>query len=173
MFSGKSTELLRRVTRVRLAKKTALVFKPSIDTRYGKEQVGTHTGASMGAISIPPEDPWEMIKVWLDIGEPKTVGIDEGQFFDGLAPVVERLIQGGTRVIVAGLDLDFRGEPFLEPRLLAIAEDVTKLTAVCMTCGAPATRTQRLSGGDELVQVGAGEAYEARCQNHWTGSLRG
>jgi len=169
MFSGKTEELIRRLRRVVLARQKVLLVKPSIDDRYSEGEVVSHSDFRMEALNASPKDPWEIVKVWLERGQPATVGIDEGQFFEELLPVVERLANGGARVIVAGLDLNYRGEPFLDPELLSIAEDVEKLTAVCMTCGRPASRTQRLSGGTDLIEVGAAESYEARCREHWTG----
>jgi thymidine kinase len=173
MFSGKSEELLRRVKRVQLARQPVLLFKPSIDERYSKDEVVSHSGYRMEAVNVPPDDPSYLLQRWTAVGQPSTLGIDEGQFFVGLAPLVEGLAHRGVRVIIAGLDLDYEGKPFLDPNLMAVAEDVTKLTAVCMTCGEPATRTQRLSGGEDLVEVGAAGAYEARCRAHWTGKSTG
>lgn len=173
MFSGKTEELLRRLRRVSIARKRVLIIKPAIDTRYSETEVVSHSDYRMEAVSVPGSDSWEIVKKWIELDRPPVVGIDEGQFFQDLPEVVERIAAEGTRVIVAGLDLDFQGKPFLDPGLLAIAEDVTKLTAVCMTCGRPASRTQRLSGGTDLVEVGAQGQYEARCRTHWTGKSIG
>jgi len=169
MFAGKSEEMLRRLRRVTIAKQEILLVKPKIDDRYSETEVVSHSGFRMKACSIPGSDPWEIVKVWLEVGKPPVVGIDEGQFFQDLPEVVERIASDGSRVIVAGLDLDYLGRPFLAPSVLSMAEDVTKLTAVCMTCGGPASRTQRLTGGDALIEVGGEGQYEARCRAHWTG----
>ena len=167
MFSGKSEELLRRLRRVHIAKQGVLLIKPRVDDRYSDSEVVSHSAFRMEAIPVPGEDPWEIVKLWLGQGEPPVVGIDEGQFFEDLTPVVQRLVRGGSRVIIAGLDLDYRGEPFLAPELLSLAERVDKLTAVCVVCGGPATRTHRLSGGTERVEIGASDRYDARCREHW------
>jgi thymidine kinase len=172
MFSGKTEELIRRLRRVVSAKQPVLLVKPSIDDRYSDKEVVSHSDYRMSAQPIRTLRPERIAELWEEVGCPLTLGIDEGQFFPGLAPVVEGLAARGVRVLVAGLDLDYRGGPFLDPKLLALAEDVTKLTAVCMTCGSPANRTQRLSGGTERVEVGAAEAYEARCREHWTGGAQ-
>ena len=167
MFSGKSEELIRRVTRAFIAKQEVQVFKPSLDTRYGAASVASHNGRTLEAVSV--KDASEM-RVRL---EPQTqvVAIDEGQFLgDELVSLALELADGGKRVLIAGLDLDFRAEPFGPmPQLLARAESVTKLTAIC-TCGSAATRTQRLIGGhpahfdDPVILVGAAESYEPRCR---------
>lgn len=168
MFSGKSEELIRRVKRALIARQRVLVFKPRLDDRYHGAYVVSHDGERVEA--IPVESAQEM-EAHLD-PLPQVVAVDEVQFLDrGLIPLVERLAQGGVRVILAGLDLDFRGEPFgLVPELLARAEFVEKLTAICQRCGAPATRTQRLVDGkparytDPVILVGAKERYEPRCR---------
>ncbi|SDF03174.1 thymidine kinase [Thermus arciformis] len=168
MFSGKSEELIRRVKRALIARQRVLVFKPRLDDRYHPAHVVSHDGERVEA--IPVESAQEM-EAHLD-PLPQVVAVDEVQFLDrGLIPLVERLAQGGVRVILAGLDLDFRGEPFgLVPELLARAEFVDKLTAICQRCGAPATRTQRLVDGkparytDPVILVGAKERYEPRCR---------
>ncbi len=168
MFSGKSEELIRRVKRALIAKQRVVVFKPRLDDRYHQAYVVSHDGERVEA--IPVERAGEM-EAHLD-PLPEVVAVDEVQFLDsGLLPLVERLAQRGVRVILAGLDLDFRGEPFgLMPELLARAEFVEKLTAICPRCGAPATRTQRLVNGhparytDPVVLVGAHEHYEPRCR---------
>jgi len=168
MFSGKSEELIRRVTRTFIAKQRVQVFKPDLDTRYDAVAVASHNGRTLEAFAI--RDVEEMRGRL----EPDTqvVAVDEGQFLSGeLVRFACDLAEGGKRVIVAGLDLDFRGEPFGPiPELLARAEAVDKLTAVCVRCGAPATRTQRLIGGhpahydDPVILVGASESYEKRCR---------
>lgn len=169
MFSGKSEELIRRVKRAKIARQTVQVFKPSIDDRYNaREDVISHNGDKVEAI---PVDGSAELRAAV---RPKTdvVAIDEAQFFDmGLVDVCRELADSGKRVIIAGLDLDFRGEPFGPmPVLLAEAEYVTKLQAICVRCGNPATRTQRMVNGqpanynDPLIVIGAQENYEARCR---------
>jgi thymidine kinase len=168
MFSGKSEELIRRVRRALIARQSVLVFKPRLDNRYHESHVVSHDGKQVAA--IPVESAAEM-EAHLD-PLPQVVAVDEAQFLDrGLLSLVERLATQGVRVILAGLDLDFRGEPFgLMPELLARAEFVEKLSAICPRCGAPATRTQRLVNGkparysDPVILVGAEEHYEPRCR---------
>jgi thymidine kinase len=170
MFSGKTEELIRRVRRAQIAKQHAQVFKPSIDVRYSVERVTSHNGQDYDA--RPCGDSHEIAGCIAH--DTTVVAIDEAQFFDSeLIPLVESLAARGIRVILAGLDLDFRGEPFGPiPRLMALAEDVTKLHAICTVCGEDASRTQRLVNGDParyddpIILVGAAEAYEARCREH-------
>ncbi|MGL4624710.1 MAG: thymidine kinase [Culicoidibacterales bacterium] len=169
MFAGKTEELIRRLKRLEYAKKTFYVFKPQIDNRYSDTDVVSHNGQAIQAIAI--NSPQEA----LDFLTPDTavVAFDEVQFFDeSVIEVIELIAAKGIRVIAAGLDMDFRGEPFgVIPKLLAKAEFVTKLTAICTVCGEPATRTQRLIDGqpanyhDPIVLVGAKESYEARCRH--------
>ncbi|GEN81721.1 thymidine kinase [Sporosarcina luteola] len=170
MFSGKSEELIRRVRRAQFAKQKIAVFKPEIDDRYSEEAVVSHNGTTVIATPIAESAQIEQfIKDDYDI-----IAIDEAQFFDeGIVDVVMELADRGFRVIVAGLDQDFRGEPFGPmPQLMAVAENVTKLQAVCTVCGSPASRTQRLINGqpagydDPIILVAASEAYEARCRMH-------
>ena len=171
MFCGKTEELIRRVRRAIIAKQKVKVFKPSIDDRYGIKRITSHTGQSVEAIPVSAAS--EILEI--ANGEATVVAIDEAQFFDnGITEVVQELVDSyGNRVIIAGLDLDFRGEPFgAMPHLLAIAEDVTKLHAICVCCGKEASRTQRLVNGeparydDPIILVGAQESYEARCRKH-------
>jgi thymidine kinase len=170
MFSGKTDELIRRLRRATIARQHVQVFKPAIDMRYAVEKVTSHAGSDFAA--IPVEKAAE-IRNRLD-KETTVVAIDEAQFFDGeIIQVVEELAGKKLRVIVAGLDTDFRGEPFGPmPVLMARAEHVDKLQAICMVCGEPASRTQRLVNGkparydDPQVIVGAAEMYEARCRKH-------
>ncbi len=168
MFSGKTEELIRRVRRARIARQKVQVFKPALDNRYHAEQVASHDGLQWQAIPIgSARDILERL-------EPDTtvVAVDEAQFFDWeLSHVCNDLAGRGIRVILAGLDLDFRGEPFGPmPLLMAEAEEVTKLQAICVVCGAPASRTQRLIDGepaaydDPIILVGGSESYEARCR---------
>jgi thymidine kinase len=170
MFSGKTEELIRRVRRAQIARQQVQVFKPVIDTRYAVGRVTSHNGQDYDA--RPCADSADVARC---VGRETTVvAIDEAQFFDsGLIEIVEKLAAQGMRVIVAGLDLDFRGEPFGPmPLLLSRAEEVTKLHAICVVCGEEASRTQRLVNGqparydDPIILVGAAEAYEARCREH-------
>ncbi|KZZ83817.1 thymidine kinase [Bacillus sp. SJS] len=170
MFSGKSEELIRRVRRAQYAKQNVLVFKPSIDNRYSEKEVVSHNGTTIICSPVPSsEDVLKLVDEDTDV-----VAIDEIQFFDaGIMEVVTTLADRGHRVIAAGLDQDFRGEPFgIMPDLMAIAETVTKLQAVCSVCGSPASRTQRLIDGkpaayqDPIILVGASESYEPRCRHH-------
>lgn len=170
MFSGKTDELIRRLRRAVIARQKVQVFKPAIDIRYAVEKVTSHAGNDFKA--VPVETSADILQR-LD-PEATVIGIDEAQFFDdGIIQVVDFLAESGRRVIVAGLDMDFRGEPFGPmPILMAKAEKVDKLQAICMVCGEPASRTQRLVNGqparydDPVVIVGAAELYEARCRNH-------
>ena len=170
MFSGKTDELIRRLRRARIARQHVQVFKPAIDVRYALEKVTSHAGGEFEA--TPLSQSSEILERMLP--ETTVVAVDEAQFFDMDVPdVCEALAGRGLRVIAAGLDQDFRGEPFGPmPRLLALAEDVTKLHAICVVCAAPASRTQRLLDGrpanysDPVVLVGAAEMYEARCREH-------
>jgi thymidine kinase len=164
MFSGKTEELIRRMTRAQIARQKLQVFKPSIDVRYGQEVVASHNSNKIH--SQPVEHAIDILSHLAD--GTRVVGIDEAQFFDnGIVEVVERLALRGIRVVVAGLDMDYLGRPFGPmPQLLAIAEQVTKLSAICVVCGAPATRSQRISPQEDTVLVGAHDSYEARCRAH-------
>jgi len=170
MFSGKTDELIRRLVRAKIARQKVQVFKPAIDIRYAAEKVASHAGSTFDA--IPVEKAAE-IRLKLE-QETTVVGIDEAQFFDPeVVSLAQELAARGVRVIVAGLDTDFRGEPFGSmPALMSEAEDVAKLHAICMVCGDDAARTQRLVNGkparyhDPVVIVGAAELYEARCRLH-------
>ena len=168
MFSGKTEELLRRLRRAVIARQNVQLFKPAIDNRYGVTTVASHDGSKWEGIVI--NDAAEI----LDLIQPDThvIAIDEVQFFDdAIVDVCDALALQGKRVIVAGLDMDFRGEPFGPmPKLLAKAESVRKLHAICMVCGGEASRTQRLINDrpayyeDPVILIGAEEAYEARCR---------
>jgi thymidine kinase len=170
MFSGKTDELIRRLRRATIARQKVQVFKPVIDNRYAVQKVTSHAGSDYAA--QPIQYAAELLKK-LDV-DTTVVAIDEAQFFDHeLVNIVEGLADKGIRVLVAGLDTDFRGEPFgCIPVLMAKAERVDKLQAICMVCGEPASRTQRLVNGqpahyhDPVVIVGASEMYEARCRFH-------
>jgi len=163
MFSGKSEELIRRMRRAEIARQKVKIFKPRIDSRYEADHIVSHSDMKL---------PSEVVRSAAEILEgvedqTDVVGIDEGQFFDAsLVEVVNTLADRGIRVIVAGLDQDFMGQPFEPmPELLAVAEYVDKTLAICMRCGAPANRTQRLSAGTDRVIVGGAEQYEARCRH--------
>lgn len=169
MFSGKTEELIRRVKRAQIARQQVQVFKPQIDDRYVKEAVNSHSGGQLTAERVNSS-----AEILAQVGEStQVVAIDEVQFFDeAILDACQALAEAGKRVITTGLDMDFRGEPFaLTARLLAMAERVEKLQAICMVCGAPATRTQRLIDGqpahydDAVILVGASEQYEARCRS--------
>ncbi|WP_432662582.1 thymidine kinase [Wukongibacter baidiensis] len=170
MYSGKSEELIRRLRRAQIAKQKVVVFKHTIDDRYCKQNVVSHNGSKINAIHI--SNP-EMIYDYIDENT-EVVGVDEVQFFDNaVVDIIKDLANKGMRVIAAGLDMDFRGEPFgPTPGLMAIAEFVDKLSAICIECGHPAHRTQRLINGspakysNPIVLVGATESYEARCRLH-------
>ncbi len=167
MFSGKSEELIRRVRRAMIARQGVQVFKPALDDRFDAQAVASHDGRTVEA--VPVQDAADL-RARLDEGA-HVVAVDEGQFLDdALVPLALELADAGKRVIIAGLDLDFRGEPFgIMPALLAHAEVVEKLTAICR-CGRAATRTQRLIAGhpaharDPVILVGAAERYEPRCR---------
>lgn len=169
MFSGKSEELIRRVRRASFGKQKVQVFKPALDNRYSSEEVVSHNGTKV--LATPVKTSMEILAL-VDF-ETKVVAIDEVQFFDeNIVHVVQALADQGNRVIVAGLDQDFRGEPFGPvPTLMALAETVTKLQAICLVCGSPASRTQRLINGkpanynDPIILVGASESYEPRCRH--------
>ncbi len=170
MFSGKTDELIRRLVRATIAKQKVQVFKPAIDIRYAAEKVASHAGATFDAIPVTKAAD---IRTKLD-KDTTVVGIDEAQFLDNeVVNVAQELAARGVRVLVAGLDTDFRGEPFGSmPELMSKAEHVSKLHAICMVCGDDASRTQRLVNGkparydDPVVIVGASELYEARCRQH-------
>jgi thymidine kinase len=168
MFSGKTEELIRRVKRAVIARQRVQVFKPLLDNRFSTERVSSHDGLQWDAVAVnSAAEILELVRDTTDV-----VAIDEAQFFDwAVVDVCEQLAQRGKRVIVAGLDMDFRGEPFGPmPVLMAQAEMVDKLQAICAVCGAPASRTQRLINGvpanydDPQILVGASEVYQARCR---------
>lgn len=170
MFSGKTEEMIRRLRRAVIAKQKVQVFKPVIDIRYNETKVTSHAGVDFDAIPINKSvEILDHLKV-----DTTVVGVDEAQFFDDrIVEVIEEMANRGIRVIVTGLDMDFRGEPFgCIPELLARADKIDKLQAICMKCGEPANRTQRLVDGkparfdDPIVIVGASEMYEARCRMH-------
>jgi len=175
MFSGKTEELIRRLERVRIARKKIVLFKPTIDNRYSESAVVTHYGREFAAHLLPPGEEslatLERVVGKGAIDDATVVAFDEGNFFSHKLPgLCEDLVARGKRVIVAGLDLTFAGEPFGPmPALMALADDVDKLHAVCVKCGGEATRSQRLIDGkpapasDTVIKVGGTEFYEARC----------
>ena len=162
MFSGKSEELIRRLTRAKIARRRVQVFKPRLDDRYSEVEVVSHGGLRLTAFAVSTSG--EVLEK--TDARTEVVGIDEAQFFDaGIVEVARRLADLGKRVIVAGLDQDYLGRPFEPmPALMAEAEEVTKTRAICVRCGAPASRTQRLVESAERVVVGAAGMYEARCR---------
>ncbi len=164
MFSGKTEELIRRVRRAQYARQPVVVFKPALDDRYAVDSVGSHTGHRLPSIQIHHSR-----EIPAAVGEAQVVAIDEAEFLDeGLIDVCEALANGGRRVIVAGLDLDYRGEPFGPmPGLMARAEYVQKTLAICVACGNPADRSQRIVNRGTQVLVGEAESYEARCRGCW------
>ncbi|MES2529207.1 MAG: thymidine kinase [Bdellovibrionota bacterium] len=165
MFSGKTEELIRRVKRAQIAKQRVQIFKPAMDVRYHEEDVVSHS--SQAIKSEPVEKAVDILIRLKD--STRVVAIDEIQFFDeNIVTVVTKLAARGYRVICAGLDLDYRAIPFGPmPKLLAIADEVMKIHAICTVCGAPATRSQRLSKSKEQFLLGETDAYEARCRGHF------
>jgi thymidine kinase len=162
MFSGKSEELIRRLRRAQIARQRVQIFKPKIDTRYSENHIVSHSEQKIASQAVTSsKDIMELIDIRTEV-----IGIDEAQFFDkDIIHVCGRLADMGKRVIVAGLDQDYLGRPFEPmPQLLAIAEYITKTLAICVRCGNPANRTQRLIQSDERVVVGAADIYEARCR---------
>lgn len=161
MFSGKTEELIRRLKRARIARQHVEIFKPSIDTRFSEDEVVSHDENALSSNPVTTAS-----QILLLVGDADVVGIDEGQFFDNdLVDVCQMLARQGRRVIVAGLDQDYTGRPFEPmPQIMAIAEYVTKLHAVCVVCGAPANHSQRLTADEAQVLLGAREAYEPRCR---------
>ena len=162
MFSGKSEELIRRLRRAMIARQRVQIFKPAIDQRFSEAEIVSHSEMRLPSIAVASS---AQLLEKLD-HRTEVVGVDEAQFFDaGIVHACERMADQGKRVIVAGLDKDYRGAPFEPmPSLMAIAEDVTKTLAICMRCGSPANNTQRLVESQELVVVGAQGLYEARCR---------
>jgi thymidine kinase len=168
MFSGKSEELIRRLKRARIARQRVACYKPDIDLRYHRTSIASHSSQTHEACTVTNV---EHLKASLlpQLEDIDVIGIDEAQFFDDtILPLTVELVHLGKRIILAGLDTTFNAEPFGPiPALMAIADEVTKLSAVCMVCGAPAIHTQRLGQSQELVLVGAAGLYEARCRTHF------
>lgn len=165
MFSGKSEELIRRLKRAQIAQRRVACFKPDLDVRYHRNAISSHSAQMLDALTVANvEELKSVLMPMIDVIE--VVGIDEAQFLDGsLVSLANELVRLGRRVILAGLDTTFTGEPFAPiPDLMAIADEVIKLSAVCMRCGAAAVHTQRLGSSQSLVLVGAAGVYEARCR---------
>jgi len=163
MFSGKSEELIRRLRRAQIAKQRVQIFKPAVDNRFSDRAIVSHSEMKISSVDVTTSA--ELLERVAE--DTEVVGIDEGQFFDSDLPkVCTTLADAGKRVIVAGLDVDYLGQPFEPmPQLLAIAEYITKTLAICMVCGGPANRTQRLVDSQDRVLVGASGTYEARCRH--------
>lgn len=161
MFSGKTEELIRRIKRAQIAKLKVVIFKPKLDSRYSSNHIVTHDDQRIPSIPINAA-----ADILASSKDADVVGIDEAQFFNNdLIEICQQLANAGKRVIVAGLDQDYRGKPFEPiPQLLAVAEYITKTLAICVKCGNPANRTQRLSENSDRVVVGAQDIYEARCR---------
>ena len=162
MFSGKTEELIRRLRRAQFANQKIAIFKPTVDNRYSDVEVVSHDFHKL--TSTPIKDPADMLKVGPEV---KVVGVDEAQFFgDSLVEVCQTLANRGVRVIVAGLDMDYLGQPFGPmPRLMAVAEDVQKVHAICVKCGALASFSHRLSKSQDLVLLGEKDVYEPLCRD--------
>jgi len=165
MFSGKSEELIRRLRRARIARQRVQAFKPSMDNRFSDKEIVSHDRSRVDSL---PVDDVEGMRRALS-ADTQVIGIDEAQFLGaGLVEFCEEMADSGKRVIVAGLDMDYRGTPFEPmPQLLSVAEEITKTHAVCLVCGAPASYSQRIVEGGERVMVGAEEVYEPRCREHF------
>lgn len=161
MYSGKTEELMRRLRLARIARKQVQIVKPSVDTRFSKADIVSHNEQTMQSVAVDSAR-----RIPEHLGDAEVIGVDEAQFFDEeLVPVCEELARAGKRVIVAGLDKDWKGEPFVPmPNLMAVAEFVTKQHAICVVCGSPANFSQRKTLSREKVLLGAGDVYEARCR---------
>ena len=169
MFSGKTEELIRRMKRAQFAKQKVEIYKPCMDVRYSEDQVVSH--ASHSIPSTPIDSPASMLLLSSDV---EVVGIDEAQFFDDtLVDVVQTLANRGIRVIIAGLDTDFLGKPFGPmPALMAVAEDIQKVHAICVKCGSPANHSHRLSANDQLVVLGEKDVYEPLCRHCYNAAIQ-
>ncbi|WP_213804027.1 thymidine kinase [Granulicella sp. dw_53] len=168
MFSGKSEELIRRLKRARIARQRVACYKPDIDLRYHRTAIASHSAQTHEAVTVATTEDLKAA-LFPNLAEIDVIGIDEAQFLDSaIISLTVELVHLGKRILIAGLDTTFNAEPFGPiPNLMAIADEVTKLSAVCMTCGAPAIHTQRLGQSQELVVVGAAGLYEARCRAHF------
>lgn len=165
MFCGKSEELIRRLKRARIAKQRVACFKPDIDIRYHRDSIASHSLHTHEAITVANVERLRA-ELFPILHEVEVIGLDESQWLDeSIVPLTMELVHLGKRMVIAGLDMTFAGEPFGSiPQLMSIADEVTKLSAVCMVCGAPAIHSQRLGASQELVVVGAAGVYEARCR---------
>jgi thymidine kinase len=165
MFSGKSEELIRRLKRARIARQRVACFKPDIDLRYHRTAIASHSAQTHDAVTVSNVTRLRAT-LYPQLPDVEVIGIDEAQFFDAsIVQLTTELVHLGKRIVIAGLDTTFTGDPFGPiPALMAISDEVTKLSAVCMVCGAPAIHTQRLGASRELVVVGAAGIYEARCR---------
>jgi thymidine kinase len=168
MFSGKSEELIRRLKRARIARQRVVCYKPDIDLRYHRTAIASHSSQTHEACTVTNVEHLKA-ELFPQLQQVDVIGIDEAQFFDTtIIPLTVELVHLGKRILIAGLDTTFNAEPFGPiPALMAISDEVTKLSAVCMVCGAPAIHTQRLGQSQELVLVGAAGIYEARCRTHF------
>lgn len=168
MFSGKTEELIRRLKRAQFAKQTVEIYKPCIDVRYSDDEVVSHDSHSIP--STPIDSPASMLLLSSDV---EVVGIDEAQFFDDtIVEVVQTLADRGVRVIIVGLDTDFMGKPFGPmPALMAVAEDIQKVHAICVRCGSPANHSHRLSSSDKLVVLGEKDIYEPLCRHCFNAAI--
>lgn len=169
MFSGKTEELIRRMKRAKFAKQNVEIFKPEIDVRYDEEKVVSHDANEIHSTPVPSSSNIIILANNVDV-----VGIDEAQFFDdGLVAVCNQLANSGVRVIVAGLDMDFKGKPFGPmPQIMACAEYITKVHAICMRCGELANHSHRINANDKLVQLGETDTYEPLCRNCFQQAVR-
>ena len=172
MFSGKSEELIRRLKRARIARQRVACYKPDIDLRYHRNSIASHSSQTHDAVPIASVEELRAL-LYPQLDDVEVVGIDEVQFLSPeIIPLALELVALGKRVLLAGLDTTFANEPFGPvPNLMALADRVTKLSAVCMVCGQPAIHTQRLTPSQELIVVGATNIYEARCRAHFTPHL--
>jgi thymidine kinase len=172
MFSGKSEELIRRLKRARIARQRVAVYKPDIDLRYHRNSIASHSSQTHDAVPVASVEELRAL-LYPQLDDIEVIGIDEVQFLSpDIIPLVLDLVALGKRILLAGLDTTFANEPFGPvPNLMALADTVTKLSAVCMVCGQPAIHTQRLGASQELVVVGAAGLYEARCRLHFTPHL--
>ena len=168
MFSGKTEELIRRMKRAQFAKQKVKIYKPCIDVRYSEDQVVSHDAHSIP--STPIDSPAKMLELSNDA---EVVGVDEAQFFDEtLVEVVQSLANRGVRVIIAGLDTDFLGKPFGPmPALMAVAEDIQKVHAICVRCGSPANHSHRLTSSEQLVVLGEKDSYEPLCRHCYNAAM--
>ena len=168
MFSGKTEELIRRMKRAQFAKQTVEIYKPCIDVRYSEDKVVSHDSHSIP--STPIQSPAQMLELSNDV---EVVGIDEAKFFDNsIVEVVQTLANKGIRVIIAGLDTDFMGNPFGPmPALMAVAEDIQKVHAICVKCGSPANHSHRLSASEQLVVLGEKDIYEPLCRHCYNAAI--